>query len=175
LADSRVWPWGVWDRRIDVKPWDLSALGEASDRDPRRARCYGQRPRTGILAALLALSRLSLQEAAADELTLSERAALQATMFGYIDREAIKGSFLHVDISRGTVEPISPVKAHPMIVRTGDYFVLCTNFRREDGKDVNVDFYPAKRDAGFEVFHTEIDNHGPLEQLINRGKAPLAE
>ena len=67
--------------------------------------------RTSILAALLALSRLSLQEAAADELTLSERAALQATMFRYIDREAIKGSFLHVDISQGTVEPISPVKA----------------------------------------------------------------
>jgi hypothetical protein len=131
--------------------------------------------RTSILAALISLSGPCLQAAAADELTLSERAALQATMFRYIDREAIKGSFLHVDISQGTVESISPVKGHPMIVRMGDYFVLCTNFRREDGKDVNVDFYLAKRDAGFEVFHTEIDNRKALERLIDRGKAAPAE
>jgi len=33
----------------------------------------------------------------------------------------------------------------------------------------------AKRDAGFEVFHTEIDNRKPLEDLIGHGKASLAE
>jgi len=131
--------------------------------------------RLGVAAGLFAFCSFSLNEAAAEDLSVSQRAELQATMFRFIDREAIRGSLLHLNIEDGTVESLSPVKAHPMIVRMGDYFVLCTNFRRESGKDVNVDFYLAKRDAGFEVFHTEIDNRKPLEELIERGKATPAE
>jgi len=129
----------------------------------------------GVVAALSPAWGLGLNAAAADELSVSLRAELQATMFRYIDREAIKGSLLHLNIKDGTVETLSPVKGHPLIVQMGDYFVLCANFRRESGKDVDVDFYLAKRDAGFEVFHTEIDNRKPLEDLIGHGKASLAE
>jgi hypothetical protein len=108
--------------------------------------------------------------AASPTINAGEKASLQAAMFQHIDRQLVQGSFLHVDFKSGVVEKLSPAKAHPMMLKMGNHYVLCTSFRRADGKDVNVDFYAARREGGYSIFHTEIDNRGPLMALIKAGK-----
>ena len=91
-------------------------------------------------------------------------------MFQHIDRQMVRGSFLHVNFKDGQVEKLAPAKAHPMMLTMGDNFVLCTTFRRASGADVNVDFYAAKTEHGYSIFHTVIDNRGPLMALVKAGK-----
>ncbi len=113
---------------------------------------------------------ISAPAMAGDVLSASEKAGLQAAMVQHIDRTLVKGAYLHVDFKDGVVKQLAPAKAHPMIMSMGDNFVLCTEFRAPGGADVNMDFYVARRDKGFVVFHTEVDNRKPLEALINSGK-----
>lgn len=110
------------------------------------------------------------QTASANTLNATEKAALQAAMVQHIDQQTVRGAFLHVDFKNGAIERLAPAKAHPMMLSMGEHFVLCTTFRRADGKDVNIDCYAAKSDRGYTIFHTEIDNRGPLMALIKAGK-----
>ena len=119
-----------------------------------------------FLYGLLALPTF----AASPTINAAEKASLQAAMFQHIDRQLIQGSFLHVDFKGGVVEKLSPAKAHPMMLKLGNHYVLWTSFRCADGKDVNVDFYAARSDGGYSIFHTVIDNRGPLMALIKAGK-----
>ncbi|MCC2098362.1 MAG: hypothetical protein KDJ29_15810 [Hyphomicrobiales bacterium] len=103
-------------------------------------------------------------------ISAAEKASLQAAMFQHIDSQLVRGSFLHIDFKNGAVEKLSPAKAHPMMLKMGDHFVLCTSFQRTGGKHVNVDFYVAKKQSGYSVFQTVIDDRGPLMALIKAGK-----
>ena len=123
-------------------------------------------------AGLLALSGLSAQAAA---LNASEKAALQAAMFRHIDGQPVNGGFLRLNVKAGQAEALAPSRAHPMILRMGDHFILCSDFRDRAGKDVNIDFYMARNGSGYTVFHTEVDNRMPLEQLMSSGKVVPAE
>lgn len=62
-----------------------------------------------------------------------------------------------------------------MIVRIGEYYVLCADFRDDAGKTVNVDLYLAKKDKGFVVFKVEIANRAPLDALVKSGMARMLE
>lgn len=120
-----------------------------------------------VLALMLALP---VSSAAADKLATDQKAMLQAAMRQFIDRSAVDRRFLHLDLASGTVRALSPVAAHPMMLRMGSYFVLCSDFRDDKGLPVNVDFYLAKRGTGYVVFHTEIDHREPLDRLMKAGK-----
>ncbi len=77
---------------------------------------------------------------------------------------------MHVDFKGGAVQKLAPAKAHPMMLKMGDNFVLCTSFRRANGSEVNIDFYVARKGARYAIFQTEVDNRGPLMALIKAGK-----
>ena len=97
-------------------------------------------------------------------------------MFQHIDKSVVDGVFLHVDLGVGKVEEFAPAKAHPMILRMGEYFVLCTDFRDKDGKSVNnIDFYVARHGKGFVIFQTEVNNRAALEKLMKEGKAAMID
>ena len=128
-----------------------------------------------ILSVALGLSLTGGASAAGDSLKPSEKASLQAAMFQHIDGLLVNGAFLKLNAKDGRAEPLAPTKAHPMILRMGEHFVLCSDFRGADGKDVNIDFYMARAGAKFVVFHTEVGNRKPLEQLMSAGKIQPAE
>jgi hypothetical protein len=115
------------------------------------------------------------QTAAADAVSTADRTGLQAAMFQHIDGKVVDGVFLHVDLSVGKVEELAPGKAHPMILRMGKHFVLCTDFRDKEGKSVNIDFYVARHGSGFVIFHTEVNNRAPLEKLMKEGKVAMID
>jgi hypothetical protein len=125
-----------------------------------------------FLCAALALSPAA---PGADKTGAAEKAALQAAMRQHIDRHLVDGAFLDVNLSTGAVRALRPATAHPMLLRLGEYFVLCTDFRDDNGKPVNVDFYLARRGKGYVVFRTDIDSRGPLERLMLAGKVERLE
>ncbi len=108
-------------------------------------------------------------------LSLSEKAGLQATMQRHIDRQMVDGVFLYLEVESGEVRALHPVTAHPVILRMGQHYVLCFDFRDDQGNDVNVDFYLARRDASYVVVHAAIDDRKMLMRLMRDGKVSRAE
>jgi hypothetical protein len=102
---------------------------------------------------------------------IGDKAALQAAMQQHIDRNLIDGAYLYMDEKAGEVRPLYPQKAHPVILRMGDYYVLCSDFRDADNDPVNIDFYMAQSGDGYVVFHQSMDNDKLIHRLMNEGKA----
>ncbi len=128
-----------------------------------------------VTLALMLLAATVSHALAGPAVSNLERSALQAAMAQHIDRQTVDGQFLYVDFTQGTVERLSPAKAHPMILKMGDDFVLCTDFVSKNGKAVNIDFYLARRGKGYVIFHTEVGNRGSLEAMMKAGKVAMID
>ena len=120
-------------------------------------------PSLVLLLASLPVRALSL--------SLGEKATLQAAMQQHIDENLINGAYLHLNFETGDVQELYPTASHPMILRMGPYFVLCSDFIKGDGDHYNVDFYLAPRGDGYKVFLAEVENRAPLKRLMKLGKA----
>ena len=125
----------------------------------------------GVLLAVL----LATGAAADQTVGTAEKAALQAAMQRHIDRSLVNGTYLHLDFESGDVQKLHPVKAHPMILQMGEYFVLCSDFRDRAGKRVNIDFYLAHRDRSYVVFRSAVDDRTKLERLMKMRKVTRLE
>ena len=106
---------------------------------------------------------------AKSELTLADKVLLQATMQQSIDRVVIDGVFLSLDRKDHSIRKLYPAKNHPMIMRMGDHYILCANFRDDKGEDINVDFYMAPKGKSFVVYHTAIDDRATVQSLMKKG------
>jgi hypothetical protein len=103
--------------------------------------------------------------------TIGDMAAMQASMQRYIDGRLVKGAFLYVDMKAGKVRPLYPIEAHTMILSMGEYFVLCSDFKDEEDNSVNVDFYLAKENDLYVVFHVSVDDREQLGKWMRAGEA----
>lgn len=128
-----------------------------------------------VALALLAGLLTSGPAMAGSQLSLADKASLQAAMQHHIDGQLVNGVFLRLNMKEGRVDPLAVTKAHPMILKMGEHFVLCSDFRGPDGKEVPVDFYMARAGAKFVIFHTEIANRAPLEKLVSEGKVAVLD
>lgn len=128
-----------------------------------------------ICAAALAIVVATSPVSADAVLTSGEKAMLQAAMHRAIDRNLVNGAYLHFDVKKRDVQALHPARAHPMILSMGEHFILCTDFRDSTGKTVNVDFYVARSRTSFTVFHTEIDNRKPIEELMAVGRVAMVK
>jgi len=108
-------------------------------------------------------------------LSLAEKASLQAAMQRHIDRQTVDGAFLQLDLKSGAVRPLHPVTAHPMVLRMGKHYVLCFEFRDDKGKDVEIDFYLARKAGSYVVFHTAIGSRHILKRLMAAGRVVRSE
>lgn len=123
------------------------------------------------IALILTLLHLSSTPAFSSEApTISEKAALQATMQRHIDDLLVDGFYLYLDRVTGEVRKLQPLSAHPIILQIGKYFVLCSDFQDGYGKSTNVDFYIARRDQAYVVFQSVVDDRKRIE-LFSRSNA----
>ncbi len=123
----------------------------------------------GIVLRLALFALLGTVPSAAWGLSLVEKANLQATMQRYIDQQTVDGVFLYLEVRSGKVRALHPVSAHTLILGVGQYYVLCFDFRDDKGQDVNVDFYLARKNASYVVFHTAVDDRKLLTRMIQAG------
>lgn len=109
------------------------------------------------------------------DFSIQSRVELQAALRRYIDRRSVRGAFPVLDLKEGKLIDLFPTASHPMIIRLGDLFVLCSDFRDEAGNSVDVDFYVSKTGRGYSFIQVETDHHEPLISLMNAGLAKLVE
>lgn len=128
-----------------------------------------------LLTAFVCAIALAGSPLQAQSLKPAEKATLQAAMYQHIDNLLVDGAYLQLVAASGEVRRLAPTRAHPMIMRMGEHFVLCSEFRDAAGKDVNMDFYLTRSGNQWLVFHTEIDNRAPLEKLVEAGKVKIVE
>ena len=107
-------------------------------------------------------------------LDLGVKANLQATMQRHIQHSSVDGAFLYLQPDNGAVRRLHPITPHPIIMKMGQHFVLCFDFRDTKGKSVEIDFYLARKKNSFVVFHTAIENRALLRRLMKAGKAERA-
>lgn len=98
-------------------------------------------------------------------ISITEKAALQATMQTHFNRQLVKGAYLHLKKDAGKIRKLYPISAHPIILQVGKYFVLCSDFRDKSGKKANIDFYIARGDTGYLVFEAVADDRKRLGLL----------
>ena len=127
------------------------------------------------LAALALCLAMGSTLAANVKMSLSDKASLQAGLQQHIDRNLVDGAYLRLNPGTGEVTKLHPVTAHPMILRMGSYYVLCSDFRDAKGEAVNVDFYMAPRGKGYVVFHAAAAQRADLEKLMKAGKAEMVD
>lgn len=121
-----------------------------------------------LLALVLGLS--TLPAVAEDSLSLADQAAIQAAMQRHVDRVSVDGAVLYLDQATGETHMLHPVTAHPMILSYGEHFVLCFDFRDDAGKNVPIDYYMARKNTDFVVFHTAVADRKLLKSLMSSGK-----
>ena len=121
-----------------------------------------------LAALVLSVIALTPAVSAAADSTV-DKTRLQAAMQQHIERQLVDGAILHLDTASGDVQTLYPTQAHPMILQMGEHFVLCSDLKDESGKSMPIDLYMAQKGKRFVVFHTEIDNRGPLKGLMKSG------
>ena len=119
---------------------------------------------TTIIAALAC--GVLMTTAAAADLPIAKKIELQAAMQRYIDAHLIDGAIIRVDPDTGALRRYTPAGPHPNIVEVGKFFVLCADFRDENGKVVNFDFFLAPGKHGPVVFQAAIDDPQPLVMFM---------
>lgn len=129
--------------------------------------------RVTLTTGLIAIALLTSGVNAAQSVSTNERILLQATMQKSINQQLVDGKYFYFDAINSKVQIVYPAKTHPMIVSYGNHFVLCTNFRTKEGKEVNVDFYITRRNDSFVVFDTLVDDRAPLHKLMKAGVAKV--
>ena len=120
----------------------------------------------GVALCLVLISLLGTLPTAAWGLSLSEKANVQATMQRYIDRQMVEGVYLYLEDESAEVRALHPVTAHPAILKVGRYYVACFDFRDDQGKDVNVDFFLARKEASYVVFHVAVDDRNLMRRMM---------
>ncbi len=123
---------------------------------------------------LYLLSLITLMPCTGGAVSLSDKANLQIAMQQYIDRHLVDGTYLSLEPATGQVVPLYPDTAHTVILTMGEHFVLCYDFRDGDGTAVNVDFYLARNDTSFVVFHTAVEDREILQRLMKEGRVTRA-
>lgn len=112
---------------------------------------------------------------AGERISVGEKAKLQAALQQHIERNLVDGNYLQLDTDTGEVHSLAPYKPHPVILRMGDYFVLCSDFRNDKGQTINVDFYMARRGQSYSVFHNAADGDALLKRLMKAGRVKRVE
>lgn len=131
--------------------------------------------RIGLAVALSTGLFMSCALANASQISVEKKIELQASMLQHINTMTIDGIIPHVSLDDGSVVDLVPTKAHPMILSFGNKYVMCTDFRDQEGKFVNVDFYLTRNGDRYTVFQTEINNRDPLKKLMKEGKVSMLD
>jgi hypothetical protein len=119
-----------------------------------------------VIAASSFLFVASLPAIAEESVAPEELANLQAAMQSHIDQLSVDGALLHLDPATGKVRKVFPAKAHPKIMKLGNYYYLCSDFRDSEGKDLMVNFYAVKDSGRYVFFYTDFTADEELEHKV---------
>ncbi|MCU7841228.1 MAG: hypothetical protein KZQ94_17840 [Candidatus Thiodiazotropha sp. (ex Troendleina suluensis)] len=88
---------------------------------------------------------------AADDASIKgeTRSKIQSAMSEMIDRNTVNNVYSHFDPIKGELHNLDLVELHDGIVKKGNYYVSCADFRNSKGKMLDIDFLVLEKDDGF--------------------------
>ena len=115
----------------------------------------------GIRIAILALmsSMVAFSCLAADDPSIKGtlRDNIQTSMNDYIEHQSISGSMYVYDAVDGKLLKLKLDKLHEGIVKKGDFYVSCADFKDQNGRKIDIDFMV--REKGDKLITTQALVH----------------
>lgn len=111
---------------------------------------------------------------AAGKLSDAQLVQLQALLQRHIDSNLVDGAIPQIDNKDGHLLNYFPTKAHPKIMTTDNFIILCADFVDGDGKQVMANFYVANSNDHYVVFQSTFGHDPALEHLMKSGAAEMA-
>lgn len=128
-----------------------------------------------FLGTILSMIMFASPAQSSEKLTSADKIQLQAAMQMSIGRKLVEGQYLYFDADKDKVVTLHPVQAHPMILRMDAHYILCSDFRDDEGKKVNIDFYVTRAENKFVVFDTVVNNRKPIQRMMKAGRASVVK
>jgi hypothetical protein len=99
---------------------------------------------------LMAVGLGAVPTAAADDPSIrgEQRDQIQAAMTRFVAEQSVEGVVRIYDPVDGKLLRLRLDEVHEGIVRKGDFFVSCADFRDQDGRRIDVDFLVIERGDG---------------------------
>lgn len=129
-----------------------------------------------VLITVMAWSILMCTSvSAAVKIPHAEQIQLQVTMKKAINARTVDGKFNYFDAETDSVVSLYPAKSHSMILKMGESYILCSDFRNESGKKVSIDFYVVRKDDSFAVIDTVIGNRDSIRRMMKKGAVVIVK
>ncbi|MES9860472.1 MAG: hypothetical protein ABW157_07545 [Candidatus Thiodiazotropha sp. LLP2] len=112
------------------------------------------------LIAFAFLSSTTLYAADDPSIIGDKRTKIQSAMSEMIDRSTVDGVYSLYDPVKGELHHLDLVELHDGIVKKGNYYVSCADFRNSEGKMLDLDFLVLEKDDGFIAIQAVIHKEG---------------
>ena len=86
----------------------------------------------------------------------SQHLAIQTAMGQHVQTNTLKKDYVNFDNHKGHLKKLTLEKLHDGIVRKGDFFVSCADFRDSNGKLYDLDFLVAKQGDDYRVLQALV-------------------
>ena len=106
------------------------------------------------------LATAAAQAADDPSITGLMRSDIHAAMNTHINDSLLDGKYVVFDGKEGKVVRLSYDVMHKGIVRKGEFFVSCADFRDAAGTPYDLDFLVAETDDGYRVMQTVVHKVG---------------
>jgi len=85
-----------------------------------------------------------------------QRVAIQTAMGEHVKTNTLDSSYIIYDNQKGELKKLTLDKLHEGIVRKGDFFVSCADFRDSSGKLYDLDFLVAQQGDDYRVIQALV-------------------
>ncbi|HEX2136633.1 MAG TPA: hypothetical protein VHG30_12150 [Microvirga sp.] len=120
-----------------------------------------------LAAGVLALS---VSSAFSQEIPAELKVKLQSAMIQYLDRITVDGKLNYIDTKKREVRTVFPANVHPMILKFGRDYLVCSEFVDESGKNITADFLVRTIGDEQRVVQMVVDDRGAIEAAMSKLK-----
>jgi hypothetical protein len=85
-----------------------------------------------------------------------ERVAIKTAMGQHVQANTLKANYIIYDNQKGELKKLTLDNIHEGIVRKGDFFVSCADFKDASGKLYDLDFLVAKQGDDYRVIQALV-------------------
>jgi len=107
------------------------------------------KPKHYLIAMLLCALSSPLYAANDPSIKGDLRGNIQQSMQSYIDHQIIDGHMYVFDSHKGKLLKLTLDKLHSGIVKKGDFYVSCADFKDQDNRKIDMDFLVRVSDGNF--------------------------
>jgi hypothetical protein len=116
----------------------------------------------------LILPLLITSQVFAMEIPTDVKVKLQAAMHNHIDQVSVDGAYSYLDKST-ELKTLYPANTHPMVLRFGEDYFVCSDMVDENGDSHPADFLVRRIGDDYRVVQMLVDQRDVVEAAMKKG------